>query len=376
MSASRRRRASRIRRPPPGARPGALAVPDGALVPRLRVIDYATTHVEQQDPADPHALAPLLERESVTWVDVSGLGDERILRRIGDVFRIHPLALADVVNTPQRPKFESYDAHNLLVTRLAELDDDGDFHGEQLSIVFGRGFVVSFREGRHDCFEGVRARILGGAPIRGQGADFLAYALVDAVIDHYFPVLEALAERIDALEEEVMGSPGRLTLHHIQRVRRHLLRLHRVAWQQRDAVGAFLSDEQSHSSPAQRIYLRDAYDHAVQVIDAVESYREITVGLVDVYLSILSNRLNEIMKLLTMLSAIFIPITFLAGLYGMNFEHMPELRWRFGYPAVLVVMAGMVAGMLLFFRRRGWIGAADADPAAGAGDAPADGGPR
>jgi len=309
-------------------------------------------------------------RDSVTWVKVQGLGDEKTLRRIGEIFQIHPLALADAVNVPQRPKFESYELHHFLVAQMPELDEEGRLGFEQLTVAFAPGFLVMFQEDPGDCFAPVRARIRSGAPVKYNGADFLAYALLDNLIDYFFPLLETLGDRLEELEEEVMAAPTKQTLIKIQQIRRALLLLHRVAWQQRDATNAFMREESSHFSAAEQIYLRDAYDHAVQVIDTVETYRELTVGMVDVYLSSISNRMNEVMKVLTVMSSIFIPLTFLVGVYGMNFQDMPELKTRWGYPAVWIVMITVALVMVRFFRRKGWIGGDDLVTAALAPELP------
>jgi magnesium transporter len=294
-------------------------------------------------------------------VNVQGLGNEKILRRIGEIFSIHPLALADAVNVPQRPKFESYELHHLLIARQAEFDPQGQIYCEQISLAFAPGYVVMFQEDPGDCFDPVRNRIRNGAPVRHSGADFLAYALLDCLIDNYFPILETLGVQLEALEDEVMQTPSKRILAKIQVVRRQLLLLHRTAWQQRDATNAFMREEASHFTPSQRVYLRDAYDHAVQVIDTIETYREITVSLVDVYLSSINNRMGEVMKVLTVMTSIFIPLTFIAGVYGMNFEYMPELEVWWGYPAVLALMAAVGVGLFIFFKRRGWIGREDSD---------------
>ncbi len=350
--------------PPPGARPGALAVPEGAQPLRISLIDYGPNHLEEREITDVETLSAYRARDSMTWVNVQGLGDEATLQRIGQIFSIHPLALADAVNVGQRPKFESYELHHFLIARMAELDAEGRIAFEQVSIVFAPGYVVMFQEDPGDCFDPVRARIRGGAPVRYSGADFLAYALLDCLIDNFFPVLETLGDRLEELEDEVMAQPTRQTLGKIQQIRRSLLVLHRTAWQQRDATNAFMREEKSHFTPAQQIYLRDAYDHAVQVIDTVETYRELTVGLVDVYLSSISNRMNEVMKVLTVMSSIFIPLTFVVGVYGMNFEDMPELHVRWGYPAVWIVMIVIALVMYRFFYRKGWIGRDDLAAAA------------
>jgi magnesium transporter len=317
---------------------------------------YSPSQLEERELTDVDDLVAYRGREGVTWVNVAGLGDERTLTRIGEIFSIHPLALADAVNVPQRPKFESYELHHFLIMREPELNGEGELTTEQVSLAFAPGFVVMFQEDPGDCFDPVRNRIRSSAPVRHSGADFLAYALLDCLVDHFFPVLELIGDRLEALEDEVMASPTRPTLHHIQQARRRLLMLHRVAWQQRDAANAFMREERSHFTPAQQVYLRDCYDHCVQVIDTIETYREMTVSLVDVYHSSLSNRLNEVMKLLTIMSSVFIPLTFIVGVYGMNFEYMPELHWRLGYPLVWAVMIGVVIALVRYFRRKGWIG--------------------
>lgn len=351
----RHRRNHRKRRPPPGARPGALALPEAPQPLRITVLDYTADHVEEREIDDVALLAAYRDRDSVTWVNVQGIGDESRLRRIAEIFSIHPLALADAVNIGQRPKFESYERHDFLIARMAAMGAEGRLGFEQVSIAFAKGYVVMFQEDPGDCFDPVRARIRAGSIIRQANADFLAYALIDCLIDNYFPVVEALGERLEALEDEVMEQPTRQTLGAIQQIRRSLLTLHRTAWQQRDAVNAFMREEKSHFTPAQQIYLRDAYDHAAQVIDTVETFRELTVGLLDIYLSSISNRMNEVMKFLTVIGSIFIPLTFVVGVYGMNFENMPELKLRWGYAAVWVVMIAIGLGMYRFFRRKGWI---------------------
>ena len=356
MALRSRRRRHRKRTPPPGARPGTLAVHEGAFPTRIHVVDYAADRVEEREITHVDDLVAYRSRDSVTWVSVAGLGDERTLTRIGEIFSIHPLALADAVNVPQRPKFESYELHHFLIMRMPEMNSDGEIVCEQVSLAFAPGFVVMFQEDPGDCFDPVRNRIRIGAPIRQSGADFLAYALLDCLIDHFFPVLETLGDRLELLEDEVMAEPSKPTLHRIQQARRQLLLLHRIAWQQRDAANTFMREERSHFTPAQQIYLRDCYDHAVQVIDTIETYREMTVSLVDVYHSSLSNRMNEVMKILTIMSTLFIPLTFIVGVYGMNFHYMPELEWHWGYPLVWLVMIATVAGLVRFFHRKGWIG--------------------
>ena len=236
------------------------------------------------------------------------------------------------------------------------LREGGEIELEQVGLVIGPRWVISFQEGREDCFDPVRERIRGNALIRRMEADYLAYAMIDLVIDAYYPAVESLGDVLEALEEEVVGEPTRATLATIHGVRRQLLVIHRLLWQQRDALGRLLRGESPRIGTGVRVYLRDAYDHVIQLIDVVESYREMAVSLMEVYLSSVSNRLNEVMKVLTVMSTIFIPLTFLVGVYGMNFQYMPELHQRWAYPALWVAMLAIAATMVWLFRRRGWIG--------------------
>jgi magnesium transporter len=348
--------AFRKRRPPPGSHPGALALPADELPRRIHVIDYTAERVEELDVTDVEALARFNGPGSVTWVEVEGLGDEAGLRRLAEIFGIHHLALADVVNAPQRPKAEVYEGHDLVIGAMARLGEDEYCHVEQVSLVIGSSFVLSFQEGHEDVFDPVRARIRSGALIRGLGADFLAYALIDTLIDGYYPVLEALGEELEQLEDLAIRRPVPATLSEIHASRRLILTLARTMRQQRDAINALVRGESPRIAPPVRVYLRDAFDHAIQISDVLETYRELAISMMEVYLSSVSNRMNEVMKVLTIISTIFIPLTFLVGVYGMNFEHMPELSERWAYPALWVVMIGVAVSMWAFFRRKGWVG--------------------
>ncbi len=349
----------RKRTPPPGARPGEMAIPPGASPPRIHVIDYSADAVVERDVTDVATLAPFRAAETVTWIDVQGIGDETVLRRIGELFAIHPLALADVVNVPQRPKVEVYDGHILFIARCAAIPE-GERETvamEQMSFVLGPRYLISFQERYGDNFDPIRARVRSGAGlIRTLGPDYLLYALLDTLIDGYFPVLEALGETINGLEEEVIARPTPRTLERIHRVRRSLLLMRRTLWPQRDAIAALNREENPLVAAPVHVYLRDCADHSVQILDAVETYREMAVAIMEIYLSIVSNRLNEVMKVLTVMSSVFIPLTFLVGVYGMNFRHMPELEWRWAYPALWVIIVAVAFGMVVFFRRRGWLG--------------------
>jgi magnesium transporter len=274
------------------------------------------------------------------------------------------LILEDVVNMVERPKIEDYEDQLVIIARMVVPNiNNGSFYSEQVSLVLGRHYLLTIQEEpEHDCFDPVRMRIdKAKGIIRRQGSDYLAYSLLDAIIDGFFPVLELYGERIAELEEEVMMNPNSQTLKQIYQIKRELLQLRRAIWPQRDAINSLIRDGSKLISEEVRIYLRDCYDHTVQVMDMVETYRELTSGLMDVYLSAVSNKMNEIMKILTVVSSIFIPLTFVAGIYGMNFNtdkspyNMPELNWYWGYPFCLGLMGVIAGGLIFFFWRRGWL---------------------
>ncbi len=357
----------------PGTAPGTLTAPTEHRVERVTVTvmryDRESFDEREVDPAEEGVEAPEPSTEAaaaggVTWIDVVGLHDVELLRHLGERFGLHALALEDVLNTGQRPKAEDYDDHHFVVMRLFHVLEEagGILEGEQISIFLGDDFVLTFQEIRGDFFEPVRARIRQGkGRIRSMGADYLAYALLDSLVDHFFPVLEHLGDRIEALEDEVMTEPGRDTVQRIHGVKKELLLLRRAAWPQREVLATLERFESDRIGRETRIFLRDCYDHAVQIMDMVETYRDLATGLLDIYLSTVSNRMNEVMKVLTVMASIFIPITFLAGVYGMNFDpdagpwSMPELDWAWGYPAFWGVTLVVVAGLLWFFKRKDWI---------------------
>jgi magnesium transporter len=347
----------------PGSMPGTLNIESDASPPVIVLIDYNEAQAIRQEVETPEDCIPFLDSESVSWVDVKGLGSEDVLRRLGKVFSLHPLVLEDIVNVPQRPKIEEYDDQLLIIARMVTMKSSGNgFVSEQVSLVLGRHYLLTVQEEpEYDCFGPIRERLrTGKGSIRKQGADYLAYALLDSIIDGFFPVLEEYGEKIEELEDEVVSNPSRQTLEKIHSIKRELLGLRRAIWPQRDAINALIRDGNELISHEVHIYLRDCYDHAIQVLDMVETYRELAASLMDVYLSSVSNKMNEIMKLLTVISSIFIPLTFIAGVYGMNFDpskspfNMPELDWYWGYPACWAVMLTTAFSLIYFFWRRGW----------------------
>ena len=346
----------------PGTPPGTLNPPDIARVPKVRVtiLDYDADSLEERKVESIAECLPYRNKSSITWIDVNGLQDLDLIRQLGAQFGLHPLSLEDVLNTGQRPKFEDFEEYGFVIMKELRLADS--IEAEQISLFFGKGWVITLQEAPGDPFEPIRERIRKGkGRIRRSGADYLAYALLDALVDSAFPILEKLGDRIENLERDVVGRPTRKTLGEIHSVRRELLYLRRTAWPQRELIHALNRDESPLITHETRVYLRDCYDHTVQILDLVETYREVAAGMLDVYLSSNSNRLNEVMKVLTVIATIFIPLTFITSLYGMNFNtqlsrwNMPELNWRFGYPMVLGVMAAVVAGMFVYFRRKKWL---------------------
>ena len=352
-----------------GDAPGTLVIDEDASPTELTLIDYNGESAIRRRLRSPEEATDHLTSETISWIDLQGLGNEDVLNRLGKIFHLHPLVLEDVVNVPQRPKVEYYNDQVVIITRMVTMAEDSDddnphFDSEQLSFVLGKNYLLTVQEElQQDCLDPVRNRIRQNVGlIRNEGADFLAYALLDAVIDAYFPVLEEYGEYIESLEDEVIFNPTRQTVQKIYRVRRELMSLRRSIWPQRNALNQLIRDSTSSDiiSQESRIYLQDCYDHVVQVLDIVETYRELTANLMDVYLSSVSNRMNEVMKTLTVISSIFIPLTFIVGVYGMNFDptaspwNMPELRAYWGYPICWGVMIAISLGLSYYFWKKGW----------------------
>jgi magnesium transporter len=362
VSPRRRRRHRSHRRSAPGTPPGTLTADPDAPAPVIHVMAYGPEQYTERELTDPQSVTDFLGKWPVTWMNVYGLGNTTVLAEIGKLFELHPLALEDVVNRHQRAKVEQYGPNQFIVAHMVTLGEHVDT--EQLSLFLGPNFVLTFEERPGDCLDSVRERIrTGTGRLRTTGPDYLAYALLDTVIDAYFPVLEHYGERLETLEDDVIRQPDNDTLGRVHAVKQDLLTLRRMIWPLRDAINSLMRETDSLITKETRLYLRDCYDHVIRVIDLLETYREVGSGLMDVYLSSVSNRMNEVMKVLTIIATIFIPLSFIAGLYGMNFSHdrspwnMPELSWYFGYPFALLLMAIVAGGLLLFFRHRGWLGA-------------------
>lgn len=340
-----------------GARPGTLFVDESALPSIVRVYSYDADGFDDRMESSLDELISLRGRGKKLWVDVQGVGDESLLRGLAELFSIHPLALEDVAHFPVRPKCEPYKDNLLVITRMLSQGEASAIDVEQVSLLVGKDYVVTIQQCHGDMLDPVRRRLeMEGSRIRAQGSDYLAYAIVDAIIDAYYPSVERLGDEIEELEEKVLTEATPDTLRQLSRIKGQLLLLRRAVAPQREALNSWIRDENSLISDSVRIYLRDTYDHVVQTSEAIESARELVNGLMNTYLSAVSNRMNEVMKVLTIVASIFVPLTFMAGIYGMNFAHMPELGWRWSYPTLLILMALTTGGMLGFFWRKGWIG--------------------
>lgn len=323
----------------------------------LDVIDYSEDHVTEREDVDIDECVQLLKRPGVTWINVNGIHDTELVETLGRRFGLHPLTIEDLVNTTQRPKMEEFDEYIFVVVRMLyyskELDE---ISNEQVSLIVGKEFVISFQERSEDVFEGVRTRIRNNkGRLRRMKADYLAYALMDCVVDGYFLIMEKLGEELEELEDAIVENPAEDTMRRIHFMKREVLLVRKSVWPLREEIAAILRTESPIIQESTYAYLRDVHDHAIRVIETVETYRDMLMGMHDSYLTVVSNRMNEVMKLLTIIATIFIPLTFVVGVYGMNFEHMPELEWRFGYFGVWGVMGVIALAMLVYFRRKRWL---------------------
>ena len=346
-------------RKPAGAVPGTLVHtgPKKVDETRLRFLDYTETDLREEQVDRIEACFPFAAAPTVTWVNVDGLHETDIIESIGERFGLHRLLLEDIVSTGQRPKVEEYGQHVFIVVKMLSFNEaTEEVRAEQVSFVVGENYVFSFQERFGDVFEPVRVRLRESrGRIRSRGPDYLTYALLDAIVDSYFQILEQVGDHIEELEEAVLDEPDLQVMHRIHHLKREMLVLRRAVWPLREVLGSLYRGETPLMTEESQVFIRDVQDHAIQVIDTVETLREVLSGAMDLYLSSVSNRMNEVMKVLTIIATIFIPLSFFAGLYGMNFEYMPELGVRWAYPALLLGMTTVAAGMLWFFRRRDWL---------------------
>jgi magnesium transporter len=343
-----------------GLPPGTLVhIGEGkAAAPRITVIDYDEARFEEREVKAVEECFLFRDKPTVTWVNVDGVHQTEVIEKLGQCFGFHPLVMEDILNTDQRPKMETYGDYLYIVLKmLYGGDPEHRVEGEQVSLIFGSNFVISFQEDKEgDVFNPVRERIRNAKGlIRKMGSDYLAYSLIDTIVDHYFLILERLGDQVELLEEELMAHPTDRTILRIQAIRNEIVFVRRVVWPLREVVSSLGRREFSLIKETTEIYLRDVYDHTVQIMDTIETYREVISGMLDLYLSSVSNRLNSVMKVLTIIATIFMPLTFIAGIYGMNFKYMPELEWRWGYPGVWMVIICIGVLMMVYFKKKKWI---------------------
>ncbi len=348
-------------------RPIKAGLPSGSLVHageakdhkiRISVIDYNKHKLQEKEVKKVEECFPFKKTSTVTWINVEGTRHPKVIAQLGEHFELHPLLLEDITNTQQRPKMDDYGSYIFIILKMLSYNEKKEaIVTEQVSIVLGHNFVISFQEGQEgDVFNSVRDRIRNSkGKIRQTRADYLTYMLIDAVVDNYFYILEKVGDGIERLEERIVQESSQDVSHSIHVLKRELIYLRKATWPLRDVISAVQRLESKLIHKSTRFYLRDVYDHTVQVIDTIETFRDILSGLLDVHFSGISNRLNEVMKVLTIIGTIFIPLTFITGIYGMNFDFMPEIGWKAGYFAALGVMAIVAGGMLLFFKKRKWI---------------------
>lgn len=323
----------------------------------LQRMDYDAQALTALSPDPVDLCRPAPDAASVHWLHLDGVHDLPLLEKIGDIFALHPLVLEDIVNTEHRPKLEDFEDYLFMVLKMLHLEPEKDsIRTEQVCLVLTRNTVLSFVEKPGPVFEGVRERLRNNkGRIRKRGADYLAYALLDAAVDSYFGVLEQIGDHIEQLEDELVLHPAPETLNKIHHLKREMILLRKAVWPLRELISGLQRMESPLIADSTGIFLRDLYDHTIQILDTVETFRDVLSGLLDLYLSSISNRMNEVMKVLTIIATIFIPLTFIAGIYGMNFEHMPELHWRWSYPLLLLLMLCASGGMFFFFRKKRWI---------------------
>ncbi|UCG66906.1 MAG: magnesium/cobalt transporter CorA [Deltaproteobacteria bacterium] len=342
-----------------GLAPGTL-VHDGdkkVEKAKITIIDYDATQFQEKELDTIEECFPFKDTPTVTWINIDGLHEVQIIEKIGKHFSIHPLVLEDILHSGQRPKMEDFEDHIFLVVKMFYYDEkNNEIKMEQVSLLLGSNFVISFQEREGDIFNPIRERIRNHkGRIRRMKADYLGYALLDTIVDNYFIILEKIGEDIENMEEELVTRPTPETLQTIHNLKRELIVLRKSIWPLREVVNSLERGESPLINEATGVYLRDVYDHTIQVIDTIETFRDMVSGMLDIYLSSISNKMNEVMKVLTIIATIFIPLTFVAGIYGMNFEFMPELKWHWGYFAALLVMVAVAVIMVFYFRRKRWL---------------------
>ena len=323
----------------------------------ISILNYDETQLHEKEVTTIEECFSFKDKPNVTWIDIDGVHEVEILEKLGTCFGLHPLVLEDVLNTDQRPKIEDYGDYTYIVLKMISYNDKtNETIAEQMSLIIGSNFVISFQEKHGDVFDPVRERIRSDkGQIRKLGADYLAYSLMDTIVDNYFVIVEKLGERIEDAEEELVTNPTSQTLQSIHNLKKEMMFLRKSVWPLREVVNSLAREESALIKETTLIYFRDVYDHTIQVVDTIETLREMLSGMLDIYLSSISNRLNAVMKVLTIIATIFIPLTFIVGIYGMNFKYMPELEWHWGYYTVWIVMVLIGVLMLIYFRKKKWL---------------------
>jgi magnesium transporter len=342
-----------------GLPPGTLVHVGEKKVESVRIsfMDYDEQNFQEKQVTNIEECLKLKEIPTVSWINIDGLHDIEVLEQLGKAFGLHSLVLEDILSTGQRPKFEDYEKHIFIVLKMLSYGQENQsVETEQVSLVLGPNYVISFQERIGDVFESIRERIRNAkGRIRKMGPDYLAYSLIDAIVDNYFVILEKLGEKIESIEEEVIGNPIERTVQQIHSLKGEMISLRKSIWPLRELIRGLQASESSLINESTDIYMRDVYDHTIQIIDTIESFRDMVSGLLDIYLSSLSNKMNAVMKVLTIIATLFIPLTFVAGIYGMNFKYMPELEWRWSYPIVWLIMIAVAIVMLCYFKRKRWL---------------------
>jgi len=342
----------------PGSAPGTLVHIGEVLSPDTHVfgIFYDQQSLNEKPISRLSDCKDLVQPGQTSWINIEGLNHPEVIRELGELYQLHPLVQEDILNTDHRPKIEVHQDYLYIVVKILQFDDSSkSLRSEQLSLIVGDDYLLSFQEGHSDLFTSVLDRLRAGRKIRTMGPDYLAYALIDVVVDNYFVLLEKLGDAIEDVEDELLQDPGPETLRRIHHYKREMLMARKMVWPLREVLSSLSRDESVILSPEIRVYLRDVYDHTIHIIDNVDTLRDLLSGMLDLYMSSASQRMNEIMKMLTLFATIFMPLTFISGVYGMNFKFMPELEWHWGYPLVMVVMAATAAGLLFYFKWRRWL---------------------
>ncbi|MBN1975089.1 MAG: magnesium/cobalt transporter CorA [Sedimentisphaerales bacterium] len=342
-----------------GLLPGTLVYTGQRMMEsvKITVMDYDEQNFHEKQVQKIEDCFEFKTKPTVTWINIDGLHDAKIIEKIGNHYDIHPLVLEDILHIGQRPKFNDLEKYIFVVLMMLHFDEASQtVQSEQISFVLGSNYLISFQENIGDVFDQIRDRIRNAkGKIRKMNHDYLLYSLLDAIVDSYFSILEKLGEKIESLEEELSNNPEKKTLQQIHNLKREMIFLRKSVWPLRELISSLQRSESELIKDSTKAYLKDIYDHTIQVIDSIDSFRDIISSIQDLYLSIVSNRMNEVMKVLTIIATIFIPLTFIAGVYGMNFDNIPELRWKYGYAAVLLMMIAVSAGMLYYFKRNKWL---------------------